>query len=240
MSNKYVAMLIPVSKLRRFTYGVGDLGWLNLGYLVRLSGAFRLDKFTLLYVAFQALADHHSKDLPDKSEAFVEYNLGNSELNECNDFNDEFNKIRGDIELLSVPEFYNFVASAGFWLLLASFSVLFFCWWLIFIVPPIIWFISCWAKNMYQLNYMANLAILSHRSAPFGDFCKKNELIADFPDELSSFKIIGKPFGGDEIFRLGSDEWDNQLELAILNEVHDQNLQLNSISTLMSIDALNH
>ena len=67
MSNKYVAMLIPVSKLRRFTYGVGDLGWLNLGYLVRLSGAFRLDKFTLLYAAFQALADHHSKDLPDKS-----------------------------------------------------------------------------------------------------------------------------------------------------------------------------
>ena len=205
MSNKYVAMLIPVSKLRRFTYGVGDLGWLNLGYLVRLSGAFRLDKFTLLYAAFQALADHHSKDLPDKSEAFVEYNLGNSELNECNDFNDEFNKIRGDIELLSVPEFYNFVASAGFWLLLASFSVLLFCWWLIFIVPPIIWFISCWAKNMYQLNYMANLAILSHRSAPFRDFCKKNELIADFPDELSSFKTIGKPFGGDEIFRLGSD-----------------------------------
>lgn len=234
MSNKYVAMLIPASKIRRFASSVDDSGWLNLGYLVKISGASRLDKFSLLYFAFKALLVNHKKNIADESEAFVEYNLGNSELNKDTEFNAEFNKIRRDIELLSVPRFYKFIAGSVVWMLLASFSVLFFLWWLIFIIPPIIWFISSWANNMNQLNYMANLAILSHRSEPFKDFCRESGLINDLPDDLSRFRIIGNAFGGGEIVRLGDNEWDQDLEFEIINGTHVQNIKLSSISNLMS------
>jgi hypothetical protein len=231
-------MLVPVSKIRRFASSVDDLGWCNLGYLVRVSKAHLLDKTDLLYLAFQALVKNHNKDIPDKPEALIEYISGNSELNGDDAFNDQFKEIRADIEQLSVPVFYKVTASLGFWMFLASFAVIFFVWWLIFIVPPLIWFVSSWAKNMHQLNHMANLAILSHRSEPFREFCKEIELIADFPDDLSSFVLIGDLFGGSEIFRLNADEWDLQLESDIINGINAQKLKLTIISNLMSCDRL--
>ena len=238
MSNKYVAMLIPVSKIYRFASSADDTGWCNFGYLVSLSGAYRLDKFALSYIAFQSLLEQHNKEVPDKSKAFIDYSLGKSELNGLNGFNEQLNEICDDIELLSVPAFYKIVAGLGFWLMLASLSVLFFCWWLVFILPPAIYFISVWAKNMHQLNYMANLAILSHRSEPFEKFCKMKGLIADFPEDLSAFKLIGNAFGGDEKFRLGSEDWDEEFELLILDKVQDQELRLTDISCLMTINDL--
>lgn len=238
MSNKYVAMLIPVSKIYRFSSSPDYIGWCNFGYLVSLSGAYRLDKFALRLMAFQSILNHHNKEIPDSSKAFIEYSLGKSELNGLNGFNEQLNEICDDIELLSVPAFYKIVAGLGFWLMLASLSVLFFCWWLVFILPPAIYFISVWAKNMHQLNYMANLAILSRRSEPFEKFCKMKGLIADFPEDLSAFKIIGNAFGGDEKFRLGSDDWDKEFEFSILDKVQDQELRLTKISNLMAINAL--
>lgn len=236
MSNRFVAMLIPVVKIRRFASSVDDLGWCNLGYLVRVSKAHLLDKTDLLCLAFYALVKNHNKDIPDKPEALIEYTLGNSELNGDDAFNDEFDEICADIEQLSVPVFYKFTASLGFWMFLASFCVILVIWWLIFIVPPLIWFVTVWAKNMHQLNYMANLAILSHRSEPFKEYCKEIELIADFPDDLSRFVLIGNLFGGGEILRSEADEWDLQLEFDIINEINVQKLKLTSISNLMSVD----
>ena len=89
-------------------------------------------------------------------------------------------------------------------------------------------------KQHESVELMKNLAILSHRSEPFKDFCRESGLINDLPDDLSRFRIIGNAFGGGEIVRLGDNEWDQDLEFEIINGTHVQNIKLSSISNLMS------
>jgi len=239
MFNKYASQLIPAVKIKEFDQ------YLNFGYLVETIPITRKPE-VLKYQIFLALVEKHGIALNNKLEVCTSLMNGeNTSEVLTSDFVEEFNSRLVELRVLKVPSYLAACASIGFFLtIISAFSVLFIKWWLVFIVPPVFWFLTQWSKNMYVLNYTAIVSICAYCFEDFKLYLEKNGELRDVLnsnnplEELQKISFIST-FGSNGAGTI-STSLDGDHDHEILEKIRDDlNHQKNILSDIHRKIALN-
>ena len=191
MINKYASQLISGKKLKEFD------GFINFGYLVKSIPITRRPT-DLKYDIFLGLLKHYGINLDNKRDVFSSliYDESTSMI-QNEEFIDEFNVRLQELKELKVPEYLAHISGIGFFVTIISFiAVLFIKWWMVFIIPPFIWFLTHWFKNLYILNYTAIVAICAYLYKDFRQHLIRHGDLVDVLDlenpkeELQKFRLI--------------------------------------------------